>query len=193
MKIAILIGSSRTGRQSHKIAYYLETQIRRRRVATDIIDLGKRRTVVCGDAPESSPCSVEEVPDISARVQEADALIFVTPEYHGSFSGILKNTLDNLGTEFYRKPIGVVTVSSGKMGGINASTQLQHVVLSLGAFALPNKLLVPEVTTAFDDFSQLINEKIIKAADKFLEDYIWFADALYEKKHNTLASTSIQK
>lgn len=164
MKIAILIGSSRIGRQSHKIAYYLDRRIRQRGLYVDVIDLGK------------------EVHDLSERVHRADALIFVTPEYHGSFSGVLKNTLDNLGREFYRKPIGVVTVSSGKMGGLAAVAQLQHVILSIGAFALPTKLLVPDVQTAFDDHFELVHERTSKSALKFIDEYLWLTEAVYDKK-----------
>jgi NAD(P)H-dependent FMN reductase len=182
MKIAILIGSSRVGRQSHKIAYYLENQFINRGVVVDLIDLGKTPTVTAG-LVEPVEVDWDELSDTSARVQQADALIFVTPEYHGSFSGVLKNTLDNMGREFYRKPIGAVTVSSGKMGGLCAVAQLQHVILSLGAFALPSKLLVPDVQTSFDDSFQLLNERTLRSAEKFIEDYLWLAEAVCDRKH----------
>lgn len=182
MIIALLIGSCREGRQSHKIAYYLETELQQRAVSTDIIDLGGNTCRAPGNTAHSCAGMCGRACNISARVQEADALILVTPEYHGSFSGVLKTTLDSMGTEFYRKPIGVVTVSSGRMGGILASAQLQHVVLSLGAYALPDILLVPEVQTAFDDSFQLVNERTIKSAKKFLDEYLWFSDAISTKK-----------
>jgi azobenzene reductase len=183
MKIAILIGSSRIGRQSHKIAYYLEKQIRCRGLYVDVIDLGKRTSILPAEVSSPYPGLWEEVQDLSDRVQRADALIFITPEYHGSFSGVLKNTLDSLGREFYRKPIGVVTVSSGKMGGLAAVAQLQHVILSLGAFALPTKLLVPDVQTAFDDHFDLVHERTSKSALKFIDEYLWLAEAVYDKKN----------
>lgn len=182
MKIAILIGSSRVGRQSHKIAFYLEKQIRQRGLYVDLIDLGKRTSIVPAEVSNPYPGLWEEVQDLSERVQNADSLIFVTPEYHGSFSGVLKNTLDNLGREFYRKPIGVVTVSSGKMGGLAAVAQLQHVILSIGAFALPTKLLVPDVNTAFDEHFNLVQERTSKSALKFIDEYLWLAEAVCDKK-----------
>lgn len=182
MKVALLIGSCREGRQSHKIAYYLAHQLKQKEVHPDLIDLGQRTPIIARNSMAIFPGSPEDVEDIGRRVLAADGLIFITPEYHGSFSGVLKNTLDELGPEFCRKPIGVVTVSSGKMGGINAATQLQHVILSLGAFALPGKLLIPDVQTAFDESFQLINERTIKSANKFLTEYLWFVAALLEKR-----------
>lgn len=183
MKIAILIGSNRVGRQSHKIAYYLESQISKRGARPDLIDLGEKTSMTSPDVTEPGALTWEEAQDIIRRIQQADALIFVTPEYHGSFSGVLKNALDMLGTECSRKPVGVVTVSSGKMGGLSAVSQLQHVILSLGAYALPVKLLVPDVNTSFDDSYQLLNERTAKSALKFLDECFWLADAIHDKKH----------
>jgi len=178
MKIAILLGSVREGRQSHKIAHYLQARLQEKGITADLIDLAENPLPIMGIHPQPPP----EVERIGVRLQEADALLFVTPEYHGSFSGVIKNAIDYFWAEFQKKPIGVVTVSAGKMGGINASSQLQHVILSLGAFALPTKLLVPEVQNVFDDSFQPVNEGLIKSADKFLDEYLWFADAVYQKK-----------
>jgi NAD(P)H-dependent FMN reductase len=183
MKVAILVGSTREGRQSHKIAYYLEEEMLKKNICTDIIDLGKKAAMIPELYADPYPAFKDEMNDIRTRVQEADALVLVTPEYHGSFSGVLKIALDNLGTEFHRKTVGVVTVSSGKLGGVAAAVQLQHVVLSMGGYALPCKLLVPDVQTAFDDSCRLISERTIKSAAKFIDEYIWFSNALYEKKY----------
>lgn len=122
------------------------------------------------------------VQDLSEQLQQADALLLVTPEYHGSFSGVLKNALDYFWAEFTKKPTGVVAISAGKLGGINAATQLQHVVLSLGAFALPTKWLVPEVQLAFDDAFQRLQAQVERTATAFLDDFLWFAQALQRAK-----------
>jgi azobenzene reductase len=94
----------------------------------------------------------------------------------------LKNTLEYFWDEFSRKPIGVATASSGKMGGINASSQLQHVILSLGAYPAPLKLLVPEIETALDESFIPQNKKVVQSAERFLDELLWFADSLYQKK-----------
>ena len=129
----------------------------------------------------------EEVQNVNSRVQYADGVIMVTPEYHGSFSGVLKSALDSITTaELYRKPVGIVTVSSGRMGGILAAAQLQNVVLHLGGLLLPSKLLVPDVNTAFDENMDLVNERTLKSAIKFLDDYAWLSEAVTNKKAFTI-------
>ncbi|WP_437837337.1 NADPH-dependent FMN reductase [Sorangium sp. So ce1153] len=182
MKIGIVLGSTRTGRQSHKVAHYLERRLQERRVATDLIDLAESQLPILEERGGRHPQLQARVQGLSARLHEADGLVFVTPEYHGSFSGVLKNALDYFWEEFNRKPIGVAAVSAGKLGGINASTQLQHVILSLGAFPLPTKLLVPEVQSAFDESLQVKGENVAKSTSRFLDEYLWFARAIVEAK-----------
>ena len=182
MKVAIIIGSIRIGRQSHKVGLYLEEKLQERGILTDLIDLAENPLPLLEERTGYHPQLSDDVQQISARLHAADALLLVTPEYHGSFSGVLKNALDYFWAEFNKKPIGVVTVSGGKFGGINASKQLQHVILSLGAFALPTKLLVPEVHLAFDESFQPRTEKVVQSTDRFLNEFIWFAEAIVHAK-----------
>ena len=124
----------------------------------------------------------DDISIIGAQLKEADSMILVSPEYHGSFTGVLKNALDFYWAEFKKKPIGVVTTGSGKMGGVNASTQMQHVVLSLGAYPVPTKLLIPEIQTAFNEQFEPLREDIVKSSDRFLNEFSWFANAIVEAK-----------
>ncbi|WP_437782711.1 NADPH-dependent FMN reductase [Sorangium sp. So ce1097] len=182
MRISILLGSTRTGRQSHKVAHHLERELQKRSVATDLIDLAESPLPILDERAGRHPQIQARVQGLSARLHEADGLLFVTPEYHGSFSGVLKNALDYFWEEFSKKPIGVAAVSAGKLGGINASTQLQHVILSLGAFPVPTKLLVPEVQSAFDESLQVNGEHLVKSTARFLDEYLWFARAIVDAK-----------
>lgn len=182
MKIAILLGSVRMGRQTHKAAYYLEEKLTNRNIQTDLIDLAETQLPVLRERVGQHPEPPENAEEISKRLHNADALLLVTPEYHGSISGVLKNAIDYFWSEFQKKPIGVVAASSGGFGGINASTHLQQIILSVGAYPMPLKLLVPQVHKAFDESYEPQNKKIIKSTEKFLDEFLWFADALHQKK-----------
>lgn len=188
MKIAIIIGSIRQGRQSQKIAHYLQHKLQANGSNIDLIDLAATPLPMLEERVGKHPQLPAEVQELSHRLHAADAVIMVTPEYHGSFSGVLKNALDYFYSEFSKKAIGIVTVSAGKFGGINAATQLQQVILSLGAFPLPTKLLVPEVYGAFNEAQELTNELTIRSAQRFIDDFQWFASAIYEKKQQATLS-----
>ena len=186
MEVAILLGSVRKGRQSHKVAYYVKELLDKRNVQTDLIDLGEYPLPIFGEQSIQSAQAKKVINEIGYRLGKADALLFVTPEYHGSFSGVLKNALDYYWEEFQRKPIGVVTTSAGRMGGINASTQLQHVILSLGGYPLPLKLLIPEIQNTFDANLSPFRESVANSANKFLDEFSWFAEAITMKKQSTV-------
>lgn len=182
MKIAILLGSVRTGRKTHNIAYYVEKKLQERGIETQMMDLGMHPLPLMDERYGRTNAPSPEIAEMGLQLKEADGMLLVSPEYHGSFTGVLKNALDYYWVEFARKPIGVIATGSGKMGGINASTQLQHVVLSLGAYALPYKLLVPEIQHAFDDQQQPLREDVVKNTDKFLNEFTWFTNAIVQAK-----------
>jgi azobenzene reductase len=182
MKVTIVSGSVRKGRQTHRAAYYVANTLEKRGIGTDLIDLAKIPLPILGGPDEGNLQLKKNIKEIGGRLNAADALIFVTPEYHGSLSGVLKNAIDHFWEEFQKKPVGVVAASAGRMAGINASSQLQHVILSLGAFPMPLKLLVPEIHKAFDDSFEPQNDKIVTNTENFLNEFLWFADALVSKK-----------
>ncbi|MCW9705507.1 NADPH-dependent FMN reductase [Fodinibius salsisoli] len=182
MKVAIILGSARKGRQTHKAAYYLHNELQDRDIKSDLIDLAETSLPIFEEKLQNHPDSLTQASKISQRMNEADALIFITPEYHGSISGVLKNTLDYFWSELQKKPIGAVATSSGKMGGINASRHLQQIILSIGAFPMPLKWLVPRVHRSFDENYCPKSDKIESSGQKFLDEFLWFADALYQKK-----------
>ncbi|HKH60025.1 MAG TPA: NADPH-dependent FMN reductase [Flavitalea sp.] len=191
MKCAIILGSIRIGRQSHRIAYYLERKLRERGIDVVMVDLAEHPLPMMEEDNGRLRSPADDISIIGAQLKAADSMILVSPEYHGSFSGVLKNALDFYWAEFKKKPIGVVTTGSGKMGGINASTQMQHVVLSLGAYPLPTKLLIPEIQYAFNDQYEPLREDIIKNTDRFLNEFTWFANAIVVAKAEQSQKTPI--
>ncbi|MBK1439259.1 NAD(P)H-dependent oxidoreductase [Parapedobacter sp. ISTM3] len=182
MKIVILAGSVRKNRKSINVCLYLENQFSNLGIEVDVIDMTENPLPIYDGFAEENSDVMKIAEKISVRLENADAMILVTPEYNGSFSGVLKNTLDYFWVEFARKPIGIAAVSAGRMGGINASTQLQHVILSLGAYPLPIKLLVPDVENTFDSNLSPIKDDFINNTNEFIKELLWFANALAKAK-----------
>jgi len=185
MKIVIISGSVRKGRKSHQVALELQKRFTKTGQQTAVIDLAEQPLPVLQDEQfQSHPAPSPAMLHIHQLLNDADAIIFLSPEYHGSFTGALKNAVDYYWSEFHKKPIGVVATSSGRYGGINTSTQLQQLVLSLNAYPMPLKLLVPNVQLVFDDEGNLKEEAISKSMDKYITEFTWFADAIVSKKQS---------
>ncbi len=94
-------------------------------------------------------------------VKAAHGIILGTPEYHGSFSGVLKHALDLMGfEEFEGKLVGLVGVAGGRVGAINSLNSLRTVGRSLHAWVVPEHVSIPEVWQQFDDEGNLINSEL---------------------------------
>lgn len=103
----------------------------------------------------------EGVSQWRADVAAADGLILGTPEYHGSFSGVLKNALDFLGFgETEGKMIGLVGVSAGSMGAFDAMNALRSVGRALHAWVIPKQVAVPEAWRVFAEDGTITNAEV---------------------------------
>lgn len=105
----------------------------------------------------------EDVLRLRKTLQKAKGIILGTPEYHGSFSGVLKNALDLTGfEEFEGKMIGLVGVSGGAMGAFDALNSLRTIGRALHAWVVPDQASVPEAWKVFDAAGGVKNADIEK-------------------------------
>ncbi|HXA00990.1 MAG TPA: NAD(P)H-dependent oxidoreductase [Cytophagaceae bacterium] len=185
LKISIILASTRIGRQSHKPAKYLLGKLNEiSGISAELLDLAEYNFPILEERLAFHPHPSDKLKEFSGKLTAADSIIFVSPEYNSGYSGVLKNTVDYFRAEFGKKPIGVVAVSAGALGGINASTQMQLLILGLGAYPMPLKLLIPSVQKAFDEQGKLSDPAIEKNSDKFLSEFIWFSEAIKNRKQN---------
>lgn len=86
------------------------------------------------------------------RVGEATGVIMATPEYHGSFSSVLKLIIENLGfpSALRGKPVALLGVAAGRIGAIKSLEQLRSVCSHVGAIVLPAPVSVAGVRDVFD-------------------------------------------
>jgi chromate reductase len=124
-----------------------------------------------------------EVARLNAAIEEADAVLFSTPEYNSSIPGQLKNAVDwisrPLATNVLRnKPVAVVGASTGGFGAVWAQAELRKVLAVLGARVLDVELPVPHAHTRFDE-GDLTDEEIRAALTEVLET---LADEVRERE-----------
>lgn len=122
---------------------------------TKLLDLREFELPHC-DGKEDESHYPEDVFRLRREVKPAQGLILATPEYHGSFSGVLKNALDLMGfDEVEGKMVGLVGVSGGKLGALNALNGLRVVGRSLHAWVIPEQVSIAEAWKIFDDAGNL--------------------------------------
>ncbi len=114
---------------------------------------------------------------LQEKVSAATGVILSTPEYHGSFSSVLKLVIENLGfpSILAGKPVALLGVAAGQIGAIKALEQLRSVCSHVGAIVLPGPVSVAGVQQLFDEqgrcLDQATEERIRGVATKLL-DYI---------------------
>lgn len=108
---------------------------------TRLADLREYDLPFCNEDEPDSP----EVIRLRADVGSAHGLILGTPEYHGGYSGVLKNAIDLMGfDEFEGKIVGLVGVSGGAMGAQQALHGLRVIGRALHAWVIPQQASVPQ-------------------------------------------------
>lgn len=108
----------------------------------------------------------------------SDAFILIASEYNHSFSGTLKNFLDNFMPEYARKPFGIVSYSDGPFGGVRASEALRIVISTLQGVSIPTGLLYPRVQDAITEQGALVSAEGQGRIDRFVAELVWYAQAL---------------
>ena len=118
---------------------------------TQIIDLREYQLVLC-DGGDNESAYPKDISKLREQVRAAQGIILATPEYHGSYSGVLKNALDLMGfDEFEGKMLGLVGVSGGRMGAFGAMHSLRDVGRALHAWVIPEQAGVPQAHEVFDE------------------------------------------
>lgn len=100
-------------------------------------------------------------------------LLLACPEYNGSITPLLKNTLDwvsrkhgaESGTVPYkRKAIGLISASDGRWGGIRGLSQVRHTLTILGCLVLPEQYCLSAAAQAYDEAGRIKDEKVRQGA-----------------------------
>jgi len=135
-KVAVVVGSLRKESLNLKLAHAM-TAMAQPKLALEVVDIG-RLPLFDQDWEQAPPAAVTE---FKARIQAADAVLFVTPEYNRSVPGVLKNAID-VGSRPYGqsawngKPVAVISLSPGAIGGFGANQHLRQSLVFLNMPAL---------------------------------------------------------
>src|ERR671921_839999 len=152
-KIAIIVGSLRQGSINRKVA-----------------------RSICGLRDDNLDCSMIEIGDLPLynqdydanppeqwvrfrqQINEADGVLFCSPEYNRGVPGVLKNAID-VGSRPYgesvfdKKPAAIVSASPGSIGGFGANHQIRQAAgfLNMPVMQQPEAYLGHVNDASFDE------------------------------------------
>ena len=173
--IVALCGSLREGSSTHAALRVALSGAEEAGAAVELLELGAYQLVFQGSVANEA----DYPPGVLAlreKVQRADGILLGSPEYHGSFSGVLKSALDLMGfDEFEGKVIGLIGVSGGRMGAANALSMLRIVGTALRAWVVPNDVSIPRSSEAFDENGNLHDAELAARVKSVGSDVAKFA------------------
>lgn len=169
--ILVISGTNRPGSNALRVSQALRDCYERDQVAADLLDLTDLPLELF--APQAYANKPAAFLPVQKRVVDAAGLHVVTPEYNGSFPGVLKYFIDMLKfpESFDRKPVAFVGLASGMWGGLRAVEQLQLVFGYRHAHVFPERVFVPGIATKFNADGSLsdaaIDERLRNQAREF--------------------------
>jgi NAD(P)H-dependent FMN reductase len=153
MKIAVILGSTRPGRNGEAVAKWVYEIARKRTDAEfELIDLKEYNLPLLDEPvpPSMGQYSKPHTKTWAAKIDTFDGFVFVTPEYNHGTSAALKNAIDFLYKEWNNKAAGFV--SYGSAGGARAVEHLRLVMGELQVADVRAQVML-SLFTDFENFS----------------------------------------
>ncbi len=132
IRIALIIGSTRPGRNGEAVAKWVYEYAQKRSDAEyELVDIEDFNLPLLDEAasPSTGQYTKDHTKAWSVKIASFDGFVFVTPEYNHSTSGALKNAIDFLYKEWNNKAAGFVAY--GSVGGTRAVEHLRLIMAEL--------------------------------------------------------------
>lgn len=152
-KLQVIVGSTRPGRLAGPVAEWAAERAREHGgFDVELVDLADYGLPVLDEPglPRFGDYQHAHTRRWSAKVDEADAFVFVTPEYNYGPSVALLNAVDYLHREWAYKPVGFVSYG-GIAGGLRSVQVMKQVVTTVRMMPIPEGVAVPLVMQYLTD------------------------------------------
>jgi NAD(P)H-dependent FMN reductase len=152
LRIAVILGSTRPGRNGKAVADWVLEQAAGRTASYELVDLADFPLPHLDEAipPSAGQYANEHTKAWASTIAQYDGFVFVSPEYNHSTSGVLKNAIDYLYAEWNNK--AAAFVSYGSLGGARAIEHLRGISSEL-QIAHVRQQLSFSLFTDFENFS----------------------------------------
>lgn len=185
MKIIGIAGSMRADSTTQKAVSIVLKAAERAGADTQLIHLAEWQLPIYDGRSDTST-----YPDVVHRfiqaVENADGLVIGSPEYHGSLTGALKNSLDFLeGRHLKDKQVALLGVAGGSLGATNTVNTLNQIMRNLHAWPLPSSPTIPSAYNAFTPDGRLKDEALqarLEILGTKLVEFVQFMNPSKEKQ-----------
>lgn len=177
--IQVLVATNRQGSRSEIFAESVCKKLKKMNLEAEVLRLSD----ISWDELNHNTYGADAVPPsikkMMAKVNDADGIYVVCPEYNGSFPGVVKTFIDywDYPGSFEKRPV-CFTGMGGMFGGLRPVEHLQQVFGYRNAFMFPERIFLQNVWEVMDQEGNIKNEVTAGLIDKQLEGFGKFIKAL---------------
>jgi NAD(P)H-dependent FMN reductase len=179
LKIAIILGSTRPGRNGEAVSQWVyETAKKRNDANFELLDIKDYNLPLLDEPipPSMGQYTKEHTKTWALKIDSFDAYVFVTAEYNHGIPGGLKNAIDFVYREWNNKVAGFV--SYGGAGGVRAVEQLRLVMAELKVATVRAQVIL-SLFTDFENFTKFKPATFQeKAVNTMLDEVVAWGSAL---------------
>lgn len=126
----------------------------------------------------------DNLPESLVDIQEkyilpATSFVVLSPEYNGSYPGMLKLFIDACSVRKYAdnfkgKKVALIGVAGGRAGNLRGMTHLASVFNYLGTVTFPNQLPISSIENLLDDEKEVVDQATIKVMSSHAQEFLQF-------------------
>jgi chromate reductase, NAD(P)H dehydrogenase (quinone) len=175
--VLIISGTNRPGSNTRRVATLVEEHYKNQNLPAELFDLVDLPSEVF--EPTIYMNKPPSVVAIQKRILDAAGLHIVTPEYNGSFPGILKYFIDLLKfpESFEHKPVAFVGVAAGVFAALRPVEQLQMIFSYRNAHIYPDRVFIANIKDKLSPEGRLIDSALDQRLSRQAAGFTRFAAA----------------
>ncbi len=190
MKLLVFAGSTRAQSYNRQLAKVTADLARTAGASVTLLELGSLDIPLYNADLEAqgTPPDVRKLKEI---MDAHPAWIICSPEYNGSYTAMLKNTLDWASSPikndatwsdgnkpFAGKVVGLLSASPGGLGGLRSLGHLSPLLLNLQCWLCPQQFALARAGSAFDAHGQLKDDHHQTSVAAVVDQVLWAAQRL---------------
>ena len=184
LTMPVILGSVRSDRIGIRAARFLVARLEERSIEAPLVDPAELGLPLLDRMYKE--CAAGEAPEPLERLavlyQRSDAFVVVSAEYNHGVPPALSNTLDHFLEEYSWRPSAICCYSAGQYGGVRAAMPLRAMLAEMGMSSIPSLLPIPRLHKALDEAGHPTEEWLGKAAGRFLDELVWYAEAMKARR-----------
>ena len=189
-KLLIFAGSTRQNSFNRRLAHVAADMARAGGADVTQLELGDL-DIPMYNADLEAQATPPDVMKLKQILLEHPAWIICSPEYNGSYTALLKNTIDWASSpvksdpawadgfkSFTGKVVGMLSASPGALGGLRSQSHLLPLLINLQCWVAPKALALGRAGDAFDADGKLVNENHRQSVQAVIDQVLFAAARL---------------